>query len=685
MLRFGLWLTVGLGIGVLVVPRVLLAINALFLRLEGAHLSAAEAQARLDEKILQRAWLRRLLRLSVWSVSALICALLPLVLAISVGVVLYEATRVSSASVNVLLAASATGAVSLLSMLRGRNLFPPDRFLGRPVTKGDEPRLFATLAEVADAMGMRMVDRVIMLAAPSIGVTEDGPLWEVLAGRGERTLLLGFPLVKELSSSELKALVAQSYCRFRHGDFRLLAIKSRGESLLMGAMALIKYPILNPLFWVARPCARMQIELAGHELRLSRLQVDQTAARLYGGEVLASALVGLARSSERYSRVVEPLLTYMRGLDVPCRDVYRCVDAMEEQSPRLLRELRFHSFWNRDTAEEYKQIPASRVRVARIRGIAPQLTQDDSPALSLIARPGEMAEELTSVIGHENDARLTAKGHVLHPVSDEMDVAFQERTACAIAACWDACEMGEEGFPTAPDALLFAARELESVIEYPNVLALLLKRIAKVQHEMGRISDARATYLRVIEILEAGPEDGEGEIQQLQGLVQQLVTVDAVRAQQMEEWLPVEAASNCDVEDAAGVVEHYSLLAEYLVALLHVPVPSVFESTPKSLADIDAHFWEENFPESFERWKIDESTVPLVGAFLGEVLVRRLGGQWVPRARLEESQVRVGDSVCLPFVRAYRYMRSRQALREHSLSQFYVEAELRCSGMRSIN
>ncbi|MFY1824418.1 M48 family metallopeptidase [Myxococcus fulvus] len=685
MLSFGLWLTVGLGVGALAVPRVLLAINALFLRLEGTHWSAAEAQARLDEKILQRAWLRWLLKLTVWAVSVLVCVSFPLVLALSVATVLYEAMQMPSPSIKALLAASATGAFSLLSMIRGRNFFPPIRPLGHLVTDADEPRLFAALVEVADAMGMRMVDRVIMTAAPTVGVNDDGPLWEVLAGRGERTLLLGFPLVRELSSSELKALVAQTYCRFRHGDLRLLAIKKRGESSLMGMAVAIKYPYLNPMFWVARPCARMQIELAGHELRLSRLQADQTAAQLYGGEVLASALVGLARSSERYSRVVEPLLTYMRGLDVPCRDVYRCVDAMEEQSPRLLREFRFHSFWNRDTAEEHKQIPASRVRVARIRGIAPQLTQDDSPALSLIARPGEMAEELTSVIGHENDARLMAKGHVLHPVPDAMDVAFQERTACAIAACWDACEMGKEGFPTAPDALLFAARELESVIEYPNVLALLLKRIAKVQHELGRISDARATYLRVIEILEAEPETGEGETQQLQKLVQHLVTVDAVRAQQMEEWLPVEAASNCDVEDVEGAVEHYSLLAEYLVALLHVPVPSVFESTPESLADIDAHFWEENFPESFERWKIDESTVPLVGAFLGEVLVRRLGGQWVPRARLEESQVRVGDSVCLPFVRAYRYMRSRQALREHSLSQFYVEAEIRCSGMRSIN
>ncbi|NOJ79200.1 hypothetical protein [Myxococcus xanthus] len=685
MLSFGLWLTVGLGIGVLVVPRVLLSINALFLRLEGAHLSAAEAQARLDEKILQRAWLRWLLRLIVWAVSVLICISLPLILVLSVAVVLNEVMRVPSPSAKVLVAASAAGAVSLLSMLRGRNLFPPDRFLGRLVSKEEEPRLFATLTEVADAMGMRMVDKVILLAAPSVGVAEDGPLWKVLAGRGERTLLLGFPLVKELSSSELKALVALSYCRFRHGDFRLLAIKSRGESSLMGAMALIKYPILNPMFWVARPCALMQVELAGHELRLGRLQADQAAAQLYGGEVLASAIVGHARVSERYSRIVEPLLTYMRGLDLSCRNVYRCVDAMEEQSPRLLRELRFHSFWNRDTAEENKQIPASRVRVARISGIAPQVSQDGSPAFSLIARPVEMAEELTREIGQENDARLMAKGHDLPSVPGEADVAFQERTACAIAACWDACEMGKEGYPTAPDELLFAARQLEGVIEYPKVLALLLKRIAKVQHELGRISDARTTYRRVIEILEAEPETGEGETQQLQKLVQQLVTVDAVRAQQMEEWLPVEAASSCDVEDVEGAVEHYSLLAEYLVALLHVPVPSVFDSTPESLADIDAHFWEENFPESFERWKIDESTVPLVGAFLGEVLVRRLGGQWIPRARLEESQVRVGDSVCLPFVRAYRYMRSRQALREHSLSQFYVEAELRCSGTRAIN
>ncbi|ABF87602.1 hypothetical protein MXAN_1900 [Myxococcus xanthus DK 1622] len=57
---------------------------------------------------------------------------------------------------------------------------------------------------------------------------------------------------------------------------------------------------------------------------------------------------------------------------------------------------------------------------------------------------------------------------------------------------------------------------------------------------------------------------------------------------------------------------------------------------------------------------------PAVGAYLGNVLVRRLGGQWIPRKKLEESQVRVGKRVWLPFLRAYRYMQLCEALPEHA-------------------
>ncbi|WP_163784188.1 hypothetical protein [Myxococcus vastator] len=148
---------------------------------------------------------------------------------------------------------------------------------------------------------------------------------------------------------------------------------------------------------------------------------------------------------------------------------------------------------------------------------------------------------------------------------------------------------------------------------------------------------------------------------------------NAFRPPEVEEWLPVGLPA--DVENQERVRSDYGDLAESLVAALHTKVPSIFDATPESLTDLDFYFWRENFPERYERALIDEHTAPALGAFLGGVLVRRLGGTWVPRQKLEESQVRVGNRVWLPFLRARRYMQSRQSLLDYSLTQFFHEAE----------
>jgi hypothetical protein len=142
-----------------------------------------------------------------------------------------------------------------------------------------------------------------------------------------------------------------------------------------------------------------------------------------------------------------------------------------------------------------------------------------------------------------------------------------------------------------------------------------------------------------------------------------------------EEWLPADAALPSDVENPARALQQYSLHAEQLVALLHSEVPSVFAATPESLTDADFYFWREEFPKSRLREAIDEHAVPAIGAYLGEVLVRNLGGRWIPRKKLEEAQVLVGNRVWLPFVRAHHYMRSRESLLDYSLTQLYRVAE----------
>ncbi|MFP2898065.1 hypothetical protein [Corallococcus sp. 4LFB] len=152
-----------------------------------------------------------------------------------------------------------------------------------------------------------------------------------------------------------------------------------------------------------------------------------------------------------------------------------------------------------------------------------------------------------------------------------------------------------------------------------------------------------------------------------------IAELNAFRPPVPEEWLPVGLPA--DVENPERVLESYGDLSEGLVAALHTKVPSILDATPESLTDLDAYFWRENFPERYKRELIDEHTAPALGAYLGGMLVRRLGGTWVPRQKLEESQVRVGQRVWMPFLRARRYMQSRESLLEYSLTQFFKEAE----------
>ncbi|WP_002627638.1 hypothetical protein [Cystobacter fuscus] len=150
---------------------------------------------------------------------------------------------------------------------------------------------------------------------------------------------------------------------------------------------------------------------------------------------------------------------------------------------------------------------------------------------------------------------------------------------------------------------------------------------------------------------------------------------NAWRPPEPDEWLPLRDALPPDVEDPERVLASYRLLAEHLVAMVHSDVPSIFKQTPESLTDLDFFFWREDFPETRLRHVLDEHVVPAVGAYLGQVLVEHLGGQWLPRQKLGEAQVRVGQRVWWPMVRARRYLRSRQSLLDFSLSQLFLSAE----------
>ncbi|MGZ3457496.1 MAG: hypothetical protein ACXU86_03220 [Archangium sp.] len=227
-------------------------------------------------------------------------------------------------------------------------------------------------------------------------------------------------------------------------------------------------------------------------------------------------------------------------------------------------------------------------------------------------------------------------------------------------------------WPTSADFASDKAREaqarahvhLRPDLDYDTVLRTLRERSAMLAPVEPRFPPGLAPLLsRVVD---------RAAIHKRQRRIAEL---NAWQPPEPEEWLPASAALPSDVADPERAREHYDTLAEHLVALLHTEVPSVFEATPESLTDADFYFWREEFPTSRLREAIDAQAVPAIGAYLGEVLVRHLGGQWIPRKNIEEAQVLVGNRVWFPFVRARHYMRSRQALLEYSLTRLYRVAE----------
>jgi hypothetical protein len=142
----------------------------------------------------------------------------------------------------------------------------------------------------------------------------------------------------------------------------------------------------------------------------------------------------------------------------------------------------------------------------------------------------------------------------------------------------------------------------------------------------------------------------------------------------VSEWLPALQQPWPDVPDVQATIDHYEgTYAEQLLALLHTEVPSVMDRSPESLPRIDWNSWRMAWGSSFSE-KQRSLAIPALGAYLGMLLVYRLGGKWVPRRNLNEAAVVVGDRAWLPFLRARHYLQGHDAPLDFSLTQLFREA-----------
>jgi hypothetical protein len=118
------------------------------------------------------------------------------------------------------------------------------------------------------------------------------------------------------------------------------------------------------------------------------------------------------------------------------------------------------------------------------------------------------------------------------------------------------------------------------------------------------------------------------------------------------EWRPAAEVAS-DAEDPARKIAFYEVQAEGLIAVLHTRIDSVLGQEPGSIIEVDDYVmyerWAE-FQEYMPQSKRDR-LVPMLGAYLGELLIKHLGGRWVPRRSLLESAVVGGPPPGLALLR----------------------------------
>ncbi|MDY7230477.1 hypothetical protein [Hyalangium rubrum] len=143
----------------------------------------------------------------------------------------------------------------------------------------------------------------------------------------------------------------------------------------------------------------------------------------------------------------------------------------------------------------------------------------------------------------------------------------------------------------------------------------------------------------------------------------------------VSEWLPASQAPASDVDDAKAAIDTYEgLYAEQLIALFHTEEPSLMESSLEALPRVDFRLWHFRWAKNLSEEQ-RETLVAALGAWLGRHLVHFLGGRWVPRRKLEESAVIIGDRAWLPFLRARHALQSPESALDSSCSQFFRTAQ----------
>ncbi|BCL13830.1 M48 family metallopeptidase [Micromonospora sagamiensis] len=201
-----------------------------------------------------------------------------------------------------LLVALGAVVVALWRAVRATNEPEPGLIVG----DREAPLLWATVRELAAAVGTRAPDEIRIVPGVNAAVAEDSRLLGLVAGR--RTLYVGLPLLQTMRIDQLRSVLAHELGHYSGQHTRLGGVAYRGRLAILGTVARISGR--NPIGWVFKTYAKLYLRVDNAASRRQELEADRSSVLLAGPEAAASALRALPALDAAWGfymrRYVEP-------------------------------------------------------------------------------------------------------------------------------------------------------------------------------------------------------------------------------------------------------------------------------------------------------------------------------------------------------------------------------------------
>lgn len=390
---------------------------------------------------------------------------------------------------------------------------------GRPMPRGEAPRLWALAEEIARRVGTRPIDAIYVTPGVEVAVTERGGMLRKLRGQGQRCLIVGLGALQGMTQAEFSAILAHEYGHFSNRDTAggNLAHQVRASmhhmAYRLASRGLARW--YNPAWLFINGFNRVFLRVTLGASRLQEILADRYAAMAYGVRNFVDGLSRIIRLDLAFNAQVsrEVKLATATGRELHNLYVLPPVEARDE---RETLDKQLNEIMSRPTSP-YDSHPAVSERIRLLQPLQDRydVAGEQAPVWDLFDNLDALQAEMTEIVqknvaAQQADERAARAAFHRQLAAESVPEVkpFQEALADAIESGDLAAEAEalqdaggiytERGLPQR--ALTYYRLALDSYLEREDREGERVARynLAEVFKALGQLKDAEEQLRHVV-------------------------------------------------------------------------------------------------------------------------------------------------------------------------------------------